>query len=125
MEYRIYMGRSIYEFIKEDLKNEEYNWYRELRTKKEDGTYEEINYFLSNNYLLRTETSSTKCEMKRYNKNSIVKIDKQYSFKEDFGIHTILDKVIIHFENNTIELIRPTYDYQEDIEGFEKIAKLL
>lgn len=63
--------------------------------------------------------------MKRYNKNSIVKIDKQYSFKEDFGIHTILDKVIIHFENNTIELIRPTYDYQEDIEGFEKIAKLL
>ncbi|MEY8415313.1 hypothetical protein AAK964_03360 [Tissierella praeacuta] len=123
--YEIYLGNSIIEAIEKELKNKQYNWYKESRVEQEDGTWKEINYFLSEDYLLIVKTDKDKCIMKKINISQIGKVEKEYNFVEDFGIKTALLRVSINVGDEVIILERPIYNENGDIKGFENLAELL
>lgn len=125
MEHEIYMGKYILEIIKKEMKGKEIEWYKESRIRENDEGFIEVNYFLTEDYLLKTKTCKSNFEMKKYNRNDILKIEKEYSFEEDFGIDVILDKVNIYLSNEILELKRPNYNNNGDEKGFVKVIALL
>lgn len=125
IENDIYLGGYVLETIESNLERETYNWYKESRNEQDDETYIEIDYFLSEKYLLRVEISADKYKIEKYKRNQIIKVEKEYTFIDCLGDKREVSKVIIHFNNEKLELKKPSSGEYKDKVKFDKLIELL
>lgn len=132
----LYMSNLVYDIINEEIQKENgmIAYYKQSRlsniVKDSEGNDVqkgsiEINYFLTERSLIELKIALEEFEIVKYDRRKIISIDKKYKFVRDFTVDVELNKVIINFESQKIELNRPDYYEQGDPVEFEKLVKLL
>lgn len=126
MNHEVYMGEILLETIKNELGGGDFVWYKaEMIYIPIDETYKERIFYLTEHNLIETRTTAKEFTIKKYSKDAIIKVGKEFSIIEK---NLTLEKVTIHFgdnEDDYLYLTRPKEIDGGDIKGYNELTKRL
>lgn len=102
-------------------------WYRASRkTVERNSGFREVNWFLTEYYLIRQEINPIEIFYVSFNLKEIVRIERYFDSEITREDHSILRRAVINFtDGKACDLSRPSEEKKGNAQGFTNLVSLL